>query len=124
MSRPPTWETVTGGSSTHRGSPVTTIYRGVAEAVYGDTPHFEVDDKVGTLRRLKGDGFWLIDAVEHPINKASRSARRGEVEKATDRLPERCLELAPQVGVPSGYPMNTISSIASSSPSRSSLRHS
>ena len=45
------------------------------------------------------DGFWLIDAVEHPINKESRSTRKRAVEEATDRLVQRCMKLAPKVGV-------------------------
>src|SRR4051812_15236755 len=37
------------------------LYRGVAEAVYGEESDFDVADKQKTLERLKDEGFWLID---------------------------------------------------------------
>jgi hypothetical protein len=43
------------------------LYRGVAQAVYGRA---WVSEKVKVLERLRDDGFWLIDAVEHPTNAA------------------------------------------------------
>jgi hypothetical protein len=73
------------------------LFRGVAQAVYGDD--VEVDDKVGVLERLRADGFWLIDAVEHPINKEKSGPRRRAIAAAVPRLVERCRELAPERGV-------------------------
>jgi hypothetical protein len=75
------------------------LYRGVAEAVYGDQSGFVLEEKEGTLRRLQVDGFWLIDAVRRPINKASRSARKRAIQEAVPELSERCAALAPEVGV-------------------------
>ena len=83
-------------------SPALTIdnlYRGVAEAVYGECEDLNLRDKPAMLRRLKADGFWLIDAAEHPINKETQAARAHEIAEAVPRLVERCLELAPQGGV-------------------------
>jgi hypothetical protein len=73
------------------------LFRGVAQAVYGDDVN--VYDKVVVLERLCDDGFWLIDAVEHPINKERSGPRRRSIEAAVPRLVERCRELAPQLGV-------------------------
>src|SRR5438045_2269766 len=42
------------------------LYKAVARAVYGDA--VEVKDKLGVLQRLQSDAFWLVDAVEFPIN--------------------------------------------------------
>ncbi|MDP8942579.1 MAG: hypothetical protein M3N16_00415 [Actinomycetota bacterium] len=75
------------------------LYRGVAEAVYGHEDGFDVADKPGVLRRLQADGFWLVDAVEHPINKAASSARRAAVRAGVPGLVERCRRLAPRRGV-------------------------
>jgi hypothetical protein len=71
------------------------LYRGVAMAVYGEEPGFDLTDKPAVLERLKSDGFWLIDAVGHPINKSSsaeparRSARafRGSRPAASSSAP-------------------------------------
>ena len=45
------------------------------------------------------DGFWLIDTVEHPINKERSGPRRRAIAAAVPRLVERCRELAPDRGV-------------------------
>jgi hypothetical protein len=46
------------------------LYRGVAAAVYG--PHIvSQKDKSAVLTDLCQAGFWLIDAVEYPINNRS-----------------------------------------------------
>jgi hypothetical protein len=73
------------------------LFRGVALAVYGDD--VALHDKVAVLERLRDDGFWLIDAVEHPINKARSGPRRRAIEAGVPRLVERCRDLAPQRGV-------------------------
>lgn len=75
------------------------LYRGVALAVYGDRDDFNIQNKKDTLERLRDDGFWLIDAVENPINKSSPPARRHAISAAVPRLVERCGELAPERGV-------------------------
>lgn len=75
------------------------LYRGVALAVYGDRDDFNIQNKRDTLEWLRDDGFWLIDAVENPINKSSSSARRHAISAAVPRLVERCGELAPERGV-------------------------
>jgi hypothetical protein len=75
------------------------LYRGVAEAVYGDEPDFDLRDKTGHARAAEGRRLWLIDAVEHPINKTSASTRRSAIEAAAPRLVDRCLELSAEADV-------------------------
>ncbi len=75
------------------------LYRGVAQAVYGREPGFDVRAKPEILRRLQQDGFWLIDAVEQPVNKVSAPLRRESIAQAVPGLVDRCLELAPERGV-------------------------
>jgi hypothetical protein len=75
------------------------LYRGVAEAMYGLDPGFDVTRKVTNLDRLKSDGFWLIDAVEHPVNKGSASARRAAIRSAVPGLIGRCQEVSPRLGI-------------------------
>jgi hypothetical protein len=83
-------------------SPVLThdnLYRGVAEALYGREPGFTLADKSATLERIKSDGYWLIDAVETPINKSSSSLRRKAIADGIPGLLERCQGLNPKRGV-------------------------
>lgn len=75
------------------------LYRGVAEAVYGERGDVNLRDKPTVLKRLKEDGFWLIDATDHSINKKTPAIRVREIAAAAPRLVERCLEIAPQTGV-------------------------
>ena len=83
-------------------SPALTIdnlYRSVAQAVYGERDDIDLRDKPAVLDRLRQDGFWLIDAVEYPVNKLANSARARAIEEGVPRLIERCIELAPECGV-------------------------
>lgn len=75
------------------------LYRGVAEAVYGLEPGFDVRQKAVILDRLKADGFWLIDAVEHPVNKLPSRARRRAIADGVPALVRQCQEHAPERGV-------------------------
>ena len=75
------------------------LYRGVADALYGDEPSFDLRAKRAVLDRISADGYWLIDAVEHPINRDSRSARRAAIKAATPALVERCQDHDPRRGV-------------------------
>ncbi len=75
------------------------LYRGVAMAVYGDRDDFNIQNKTNTLERLRDEGFWLIDAVESPVNKLSSASRRRAINAAVPLLVERCTELAPERGV-------------------------
>lgn len=75
------------------------LYRGVAQALYGDCADFELRDKPAVLDRIKADGLWLIDAVEQPINKTSASARRAAISAGVPRLVEVCKEIDPRRGV-------------------------
>lgn len=75
------------------------LYRGVAEAVYGLEPGYSVTDKPAVLDRLQSDGYWLIDAVEHPINRTSSASRKAAIRAAVPELVERCHQLAPVDGV-------------------------
>jgi hypothetical protein len=73
------------------------LYRGVAKALYEDA--FDVRDKARVLERLRDDGFWLIDAVDEPINKKTRADRRRLIEARVDDLAARVVGLAPVRGV-------------------------
>lgn len=75
------------------------LYRGVAESVYGGRDDLSIGDKVEVLERLRDDGFWLIDAVEDPINKTSPAARRRAIADGVPRLVGLCQELQPERGV-------------------------
>ncbi len=73
------------------------LYRGVAKALYED--ELDLSDKKTVLARLREDGFWLIDAVDEPINKKTRSERRRLIRASLDDLVERVVALAPTRGV-------------------------
>src|SRR5581483_6338307 len=73
------------------------LYRGVAQAVYGETN--DLRDKPKVLERLRADGFWMIDAVEYPVNKLGGAARARAIADGAPRLIDRCVELAPERGV-------------------------
>jgi hypothetical protein len=75
------------------------LYRGVAEAVYGEREDIDLRDKLAVLERLQEDGFWLIDAVEYPVNKLGRSDRSRAIEEGVPKLVARCIELGPECGV-------------------------
>jgi hypothetical protein len=51
------------------------------------------------LRRLQADGFWLIDAVDRPINHLPPGPRRAAITAAAPQLVDRCRDLAPRRGV-------------------------
>ena len=74
------------------------LYRGVAEAVYGDRG-IDLRDKTRVLELLREDGFWLIDAVPEPVNRLSAYARRAAIKQAAPALVDRVREIAPERGV-------------------------
>jgi hypothetical protein len=51
------------------------------------------------LGRLQADGFWLIDAVDRPINHLPPRPRRAAITAAVPQLVARCRDLAPRRGV-------------------------
>jgi hypothetical protein len=59
----------------------------------------DIREKPAVLARLRDEGFWLIDAVDEPINKKTRPERRQVIRRAMPRLIDRCRELAPERGV-------------------------
>lgn len=75
------------------------LYRGVAQALYGERDAVDILDKPAVLDRIQADGFWLIDAVDEPINKLGSAARARAIVAGIPRLVDRCLELAPELGV-------------------------
>jgi len=75
------------------------LYRGVANALYGECADVDVRDKPAVLARIRNAGFWLIDAVDEPINKKSSSARLKAIRAGAAVLVQRCIDLAPEVGV-------------------------
>lgn len=75
------------------------LYRGVVTALYGTEPGFDPKRKLDVLDRLRGDGVWLIDAVEDPIDKRSMAARRRAMAAGIPRLVDRARAAAPTLGV-------------------------
>jgi hypothetical protein len=75
------------------------LYRGVAQGLYGHQPHIDLTDKPAVLRRLQADGFWLIDAVDQPINHLPLGPRRAAITTAVPQLVARCCDLNPSRGV-------------------------
>jgi hypothetical protein len=83
-------------------SPILThdnLYRGVTEAVYGLEPDFDVRAKPVLLERLADDGFWLIDAVSHPVNQLGANARTRAIADGVANLIRTCTEVEPECGV-------------------------
>ncbi|HEX9991046.1 MAG TPA: hypothetical protein VGE45_21510 [Chloroflexia bacterium] len=74
------------------------LYRGVVKALYGYETINEYD-KTKVLERLRDDGYWLIDAVESPINNLGKPARRRAIKEGIPGLVTRCQKLAPEHGV-------------------------
>jgi hypothetical protein len=74
------------------------LLRNLAEAIYGDDV-LERATKVEVLERFREDGYWLIDALRRPINKAKKEDRRARIKAAVPALVTRCKELAPEYGV-------------------------
>jgi hypothetical protein len=72
------------------------LYRGVAKALYDH--ELDVRDKPAVLARLRDHGFWLIDAVDEPINKKTRAERRRLIRARLADLVARAVELAPTGG--------------------------
>jgi hypothetical protein len=62
------------------------LYRSVAEAVYGEDRNVDLRNKPAVLDRLRQDGFWLIDAVETPVNKLRSSDRARAIKKGAARV--------------------------------------
>jgi hypothetical protein len=75
------------------------LYRGVAQGLYGNHSEVDLTDKPAVLRRLQADGFWLIDAVDRPINHLPPGPRRAAITAAVPQLVARCRALAPRRGV-------------------------
>lgn len=76
------------------------LFRSVALAAYGMTAaDLRAVTKASVLRRLQADGFFLIDAVETPINHMSSGDKRRAIRSGTSRLLHRCVEIEPTVGV-------------------------
>jgi hypothetical protein len=75
------------------------LYRGVAQAVYGERHDLDLRDKPRVLGLLRADGFWLIDAVDEPVNTKLRRERRAAIQLGVPRLVERAVKLTPERGV-------------------------
>lgn len=75
------------------------LYRGVAQALYPEPDEIDIRDKPAVLGRIRADGFWLIDAVDEPVNKLGSAARAEAIAAGVPRLVKRCIELAPELGV-------------------------
>jgi hypothetical protein len=66
------------------------LYRGVAQGLYGNRPEVDLTAKPAVLRRLQADEFWLIDAVDQPINHLPPGPRRAAITAAVPQLVTRC----------------------------------
>jgi hypothetical protein len=76
------------------------LFRSVALAAYGMTAaDLATVTKPSVLRRLQADGYFLIDAVETPINHMTSTDKRRAIRTGIPRLVRRCIELEPTVGV-------------------------
>lgn len=75
------------------------LYRGVAEALYGDEAGFDPADKTSNLRRIQSDGYWLIDLSNEPVNHLSSADRKRALRAAVPGLVERADAIAPTEGV-------------------------
>lgn len=73
------------------------LYRGVAEAVYGQD--IALQPKARVLKRLQADGFWLIDATDTPVNRMRGRRRAAAIRAAVPGLVTKCRELRPALGV-------------------------
>jgi len=79
---------------------VDNLYRAVAEALYGlDEEAVKQTPKTQVLERLQADGFWLIDAVEEPVNRWPRRERRRAIREGVPGLIDRCRAVAPARGI-------------------------
>lgn len=76
------------------------LVRGVARAVYPRSISLsEGENKRLVLEWLQDNGYWLIDAVEYPINKLPDRERRELIRLQKERIIAECLELAPIKGI-------------------------
>jgi len=73
------------------------LYRGVVKALYEDEG-VDIRNKPAVLVRLRDEGYWLIDAVDEPINKKTRAQRRRLIRARLPDLIATCVELAPECG--------------------------
>jgi hypothetical protein len=73
------------------------LYRGVVKALYEDEG-VDIRDKPAVLARLRNEGYWLIDAVDEPINTRTRAQRRRLIRARLSGLITTCVELAPECG--------------------------
>jgi hypothetical protein len=73
---PPDPGPANNGSSTAPILQLDNLYRGATQSLYGDHLDVELADKPAGLRQLQTDGFWLIDAVNRPVNHLPPGPRR------------------------------------------------
>ena len=76
---------------------VDNLYRSVAIAVLGDA--VDLANKPVVLAAIMDRGFWLIDAVDYPINQLLPVKRREILRAAAPDLAARCKAIAPTHGV-------------------------
>lgn len=74
------------------------LFRGVAQSLYGDSI-LDEREKNEILACICNDGFWMIDAVDFPIDKMSESNRSEAIRASAANLIDHCKELAPTLGV-------------------------
>jgi hypothetical protein len=83
------------------------LYRGVAQGLYGNHPEVDLMDKAAVLGRLQADGFWLIDAVDRPVNHLPPGPRRAAITAAVPSLSPAALALPRAAGSSSATEWST-----------------
>lgn len=58
------------------------LYRSVMKAVFSDEFEYRLGEKDKWLRKFQGNGYYLIDATDHPVNRLSSAKRRKEINDA------------------------------------------
>jgi len=81
-------------------TPPDNLIKGVATAAYPTTIDVSMgENKKKVLQWLQDNGYWLIDAVEYPINKYPDQERRNLIRGRRGELAAYCKELSPKRGV-------------------------
>ena len=75
------------------------LFRGLMLALYDAGPDRFRASKGEWLLRFKGDGFWLLDLTDQPVNHMSEADRRRARREAVPHAVSRMSEARPSKGV-------------------------
>lgn len=62
------------------------LFATIVYALYGVEFRKNPEVKDQLLQRMQAEGYWLMDAVDYPINDAPNEQRRAVIEKESDRF--------------------------------------